>query len=226
MTSDLTSPTFTEWSSWLTSFCRNRSSSCRCQSVCSTALRPLPTELKDRPGSSVPRSDVFGSACSWTSLVLRLGNSSSPAFSRINAFFPSQTITQSPCRIFSFCMQFLSTPAANHAAAWPWRPCSRSIFFEGQTPGEAIPFGSVRRAQQPSRDHLRLDFRRALENAEDAGVAEDARDRKFKRETVAAVDLHGIVGIGPGDAGGEQLGHAGLEIAAFARVLLARGEIG
>src|SRR3954447_18609805 len=35
----------------------------------------------------------------------------------------------------------------SHAAARPWRPCCRSIFFEGQTPGGAIPFGSVRRAQ-------------------------------------------------------------------------------
>src|SRR3954452_17292858 len=39
-------------------------------------------------------------------------------------------------------LQSLSLPSSrNHAAARPWRPCSRSIFFEGQTPGEAIRFG-------------------------------------------------------------------------------------
>ena len=37
-----------------------------------------------------------------------------------------------------------------------------------------------------------------------------------------AVDLHGVVGGGPGDAGGDQLGHAGLQVAAAALVLGAR----
>src|SRR5215813_15627609 len=78
---------------------------------------------------------------------------------------------------------------------------------------------SVARCEQPPRDDLRLDLRRALENAENAGVAEDARDRKLEREAVAAVDLHRVVGIGPGNAGGQELRHAGLEIAAFARIL-------
>ncbi len=35
-----------------------------------------------------------------------------------------------------------------------------------------------------------------------------------------------VVGGGPGDAGGEELGHAGLEVAAAAPVLLARGGVG
>ena len=50
--------------------------------------------------------------------------------------------------------------------------------------------------------------------------------RIFEREAVAAMDLQGVVGGGPGDARRQQLGHAGLEIAAPAGILLARGEIG
>src|SRR6516165_4168902 len=84
---------------------------------------------------------------------------------------------------------------------------------------------SVARCEQPARDHLRLDLGRALENAENAGIAKDARDRKLERETVAAVNLHGVIGIGPGDAGGQELRHAGLEIAALARILLPRREV-
>ena len=59
-----------------------------------------------------------------------------------------------------------------------------------------------------------------------ARVAQHAADRIFQREAVAAVDLQRVVGRRPGDARGEQLGHAGLEVAAPALVLLARGEIG
>src|SRR6516165_6991652 len=55
--------------------------------------------------------------------------------------------------------------------------------------------------EQAPRDHLRLDLGCALEDVEDAGVAEHARDRIFEREAVAAVDLERIVGRGPGDAG-------------------------
>ena len=61
---------------------------------------------------------------------------------------------------------------------------------------------SVRPVEQAPGDHLRLDFRGALENVEDAGVAENPRHREFERKAVAAVDLHGIVGRGPGDARG------------------------
>ena len=60
----------------------------------------------------------------------------------------------------------------------------------------------VRPIEQPPGDDLRLDLRGALENVEDAGVAENPRHRKFERKAVAAVDLHGIVGRGPGDARG------------------------
>ena len=70
-----------------------------------------------------------------------------------------------------------------------------------------------------------MDLGCALENAENAGIAKDARDRKLERETVAAVNLHGVIGIGPGDAGGQELRHAGLEIAALARILLPGREV-
>ena len=53
----------------------------------------------------------------------------------------------------------------------------------------------------------------------------DPRNRKFERKTVPAMDLHGIVGAGPGHARGEELRHACLKIAAFAGILLPRREI-
>src|SRR5947209_19728416 len=65
------------------------------------ALRLLSTELIERPGASVPCSRVFGSCCSRTSRVLRLGNFWSPAFSRTRAFAPSQTTTHSPSAILT-----------------------------------------------------------------------------------------------------------------------------
>ena len=40
------------------------------------------------------------------------------------------------------------------------------------------------------------------------------------------MDLQRIVGIAPGDARGQQLGHAGLDVAAAVGILLARGEVG
>ena len=43
-------------------------------------------------------------------------------------------------------------------------------------------------SDQPARDDLRLNLRCALENVEDARVAEDAGDRVFEREAVADED--------------------------------------
>ena len=40
------------------------------------------------------------------------------------------------------------------------------------------------------------------------------------------MDLQSVVRRRPGDARAEQLGHAGLEVAALAFILLTRGEIG
>ena len=94
------SPLATAVSRRLASSVRKRCSSCACQSVCSIALRRASIELIERPGASVPCSWVLGSGCSRTSRVLRFGCMPSPAFSRISAFAPSHTTTQSPERIF------------------------------------------------------------------------------------------------------------------------------
>jgi hypothetical protein len=48
---------------------------------------------------------------------------------------------------------------------------------------------------QPARNHLRLDFRRALEDVEDARVAQDAADLEFQGIAVAAVNLERGIGI-------------------------------
>src|ERR1041385_2891020 len=80
-------------------------------------------------------------------------------------------------------------------------------------------------AQQSSRDNLRLYFRGALKDIENACVAEDARDRVFGGVAVAAVDLERVVGIGPGGPRGRQLRHASLDVPAAVAVLLTRGEI-
>src|SRR5262245_61276700 len=85
---------------------------------------------------------------------------------------------------------------------------------------------SVASLEQSLRDHLRLDLGRALEDREDAGVAQESRHRKFKRKAVATVDLHGIVGGRPGDTCGQELRHASLEVAAAAGILLPGREIG
>jgi hypothetical protein len=59
-----------------------------------------------------------------------------------------------------------------------------------------------------------MTLRRALEDVEDARIAQHAGDRVFQRKAVAAMDLQRVVGAGPGDARAEQLGHAGFEVAA------------
>src|SRR5499427_10538686 len=81
---------------------------------------------------------------------------------------------------------------------------------------------SIPPIQQASSDHLRLDFGRALEDRENARVTQYPRNPVFERKAVAAMDLHRVVGGGPGDAGGEELRHAGLQVAATALVLFAR----
>src|SRR5580765_942404 len=68
-----------------------------------------------------------------------------------------------------------------------------------------LPTGPlVRAVEQPPGNDLRLDFGGPLENIQDAGVAQDARDRKFKRKAVTAMHLHRIVGSCPGDPRREQ----------------------
>src|SRR3954454_3275654 len=80
-------------------------------------------------------------------------------------------------------------------------------------------------AEQTAGDHLRLDLRRTLEDAEDARVAQHAADLVLGRVAVAAVDLERVVGVRPCDAGGQQLRHAGFDVATPVLILLARGEI-
>ena len=110
------------------------------------------------------------------------------------------------------------------------RGLSAGLFRRGhrgwRSDGTAGACRLVSAFQQPPRDHLRLNLRRAFEDVEDAGVAQHARDRIFEREAVAAVDLQRVVGRRPGDARGEQLRHARFEVAAPACVLGAAGEIG
>src|SRR5580704_864259 len=74
-------------------------------------------------------------------------------------------------------------------------------------------------------DDLRLDLGGALEDVQDAGVAQHPADRIFEGVAVAAVDLQGVVGVRPGDPCGKQLGHAGLDVAAPAAVFFARREV-
>src|SRR4029453_3958885 len=133
----------------------------------------------ERPGASVPSSWVFGSACSKTSRVLRSRNFSSPTFSSTSAFFPSQTTTQSPWRTFSLDMG--KSPRLDACSAWPSRAL-RWIKRRGSD--------SVAAVEQPPGNDLCLNLRGALEDRQDAGVAQQPRGREFEREAVAAVDLH------------------------------------
>ena len=71
-------------------------------------------------------------------------------------------------------------------------------------------------------DDLGLDFGGTFKDVQDAGVAEDAADFKFQGEAIAAVNLQGVVGGGPGDAGAQELCHARFQITAAARILFAR----
>ena len=80
--------------------------------------------------------------------------------------------------------------------------------------------------KQPLGDDFVLDFARALEDAEDARVAPEALRRIFARISVAAEDLHHLRRHALGHLGGEHLGHARLEIAARARVLLLARVVG
>src|SRR5262249_27793619 len=79
---------------------------------------------------------------------------------------------------------------------------------------------------QAAANHLRLDLGRSLEDVEDARVAQNTAHRIFHGVAVAAVDLQRVVGVAPGHARGQELGHAGLDVAAPGGVLLAGGEVG
>src|SRR5262245_8038398 len=193
MITDLTLPALTSASRRLASLWRKRSSSWSCQLVCSMALRRLSMELIDRPGASVPCSLVLASGCSWTSRVLRLRSLVSPTFSSTSAFLPLQTTTQSPRRT-----SILDMPTSS---------IKPFILFNIVTQRHCCTLTRVKRRrrasvallQQPPRNHIRLNLSCALEDREDARVAEQPRHRELQRKAVAAVDLHRIVGGRPGD---------------------------
>ena len=86
-------------------------------------------------------------------------------------------------------------------------PASPMIYAGENSCLEVKCLQSIPRAEEPARNHLRLDFGRSLEDAQDAGVAEDAGYRKLQRKAVSPVDLHRIVGVGPGHSRSQQLGH-------------------
>ena len=92
----------------------------------------------------------------------------------------------------------LNTLMLNEKAPTQWmcRGCIRQI-------GQNCPNFERRLAQQAACDHLRLNFRSTFEDVEDTRVAEDAADLVFQSKAVAAMDLQGVVGRGPGDAGTE-----------------------
>src|SRR6476646_4076447 len=72
-------------------------------------------------------------------------------------------------------------------------------------------------------DHHALDLRGALADQQQRGVAVEALDLVLLRVAVAAVDAERVLDDLLAGLGGEQLGHAGLEVGALAGVLHARG---
>src|SRR5690606_15359295 len=88
------------------------------------------------------------------------------------------------------------------------------------------PLRSVGPSQKPAPDHMCLDLGGTFEDVQDACVAQDAADLGFDRVSDAAMDLQTVICARPCDAGGEQLSHPSLDIAAATLVLLARREIG
>ena len=85
---------------------------------------------------------------------------------------------------------------------------------------------SVRTSEQTPGDDLRLNLSGALEDRQDAGVAQHAADRELHRIAVAAVDLQRAVGVGERDSRGLQLRLARLDITTLSGVLPPRGVVG
>src|SRR5260370_32223330 len=66
---------------------------------------------------------------------------------------------------------------------------------------------SIPSIQEPSRDHLSLELRRASENRENARVAQYAGNLVFDRKPLAAMDLDRVVDGRPGSPRGPNLPH-------------------
>ena len=75
-------------------------------------------------------------------------------------------------------------------AATPGSRRNEVIDFPADLRAELIAAGD-----EAAGDDLRLDLGGALEDVEDAGVAQDAADRVFEGIAVAAVDLQSVVGV-------------------------------
>src|SRR5690606_30413947 len=80
--------------------------------------------------------------------------------------------------------------------------------------------------QQAPGDDQALDLVRALADDHERRVAVVALDRQVGRVADAAVDAHGLGGDGEGGLAGEELGHAGLDVAALAGLLVLGGVAG
>src|SRR5215475_4411399 len=109
--------------------------------------------------------------------------------------------------MFLITMRQLSRPRRNsRAIAQIDRPDSgRRLFHSRQTRTFPRQQSSIPPIQEPSRDYLCLDFSRALENRENARVAQYPGNLVFERKPVAAMDLDRVVGRGPGDPRGQKL---------------------
>ena len=66
--------------------------------------------------------------------------------------------------------------------------------------------GLVRAFKHPARDDLGLNFASALEDVQDPSVGQNAAYRLLDRKPRPAVDLDSVVGAGPRDPCGDQLG--------------------
>src|SRR5690606_10364488 len=80
--------------------------------------------------------------------------------------------------------------------------------------------------QQAPGDDQALDLVRALADDHERRVAVVALDRQVGRVADAAVDAHGLGGELEGGLAGEELGHAGLDVAALAGLLALGGVAG
>lgn len=90
----------------------------------------------------------------------------------------------------------------------------------------SVGWQSIHAVEHAAGDDHGLHLASALENIEDTGILQNAANRIFQREAIAAMDLNGVIGGCPCDARAEELCHAGFEVTALARVFLTSREIG
>src|SRR5919206_37357 len=115
-----------------------------------------------------------------------------------------------------------ASPARGPAARWPAPPGDRPTDAPCAGAARRQPSGPVALQQLLPDDHA-LDLRRALADEQQRGVAVQALDLVLLRVAVAAVDAEALLHAEAPGLGGEELGHAGLEVGALAGVLEPRG---